>query len=80
MHDSAAVKPVYDLQKFEDSIPVNPPQLNIVSFETINPASAAIISKMTLSSTWLWTLIIVMLITLGFVTYRLTKEMSKKEK
>ena len=77
MHDSTATKPVYDLQKFEDSIPSNPPQLDIVSFETIKPASA-VISKMTLSSTWLWTLIIVVLITLGFVTYRLTKEMSKK--
>lgn len=77
MHDSSSTKPLYDLQKFEDSIPARPPQLNIISFETINPTSA-VISKMTLSSTWLWTLIIVVLVTLGFVTYRLTKEMGKK--
>ena len=79
MHDSAAIKPVYDLQQFADSIPSNPPQLKIISFETINPASGVSKNKMIISSTWIWVLIIAVLVVLGFVTYRLTKEMSKKE-
>lgn len=77
LHDSAAVKPVYDLQQFQDSIPSNPSQLKILSFENINASSPA--TKKTLSAVWIWVLIIAALIVLSFVTFRLMKEMGKRE-
>jgi len=78
MHDAAAIKPVYDLQQFKDSIPKILPQLEIGSFEKIDIKSSAVKNKLFISSAWLWPLIIVVLVTLGFITYRLTKEMNKE--
>ncbi|HEX5154714.1 MAG TPA: hypothetical protein VFW07_24875 [Parafilimonas sp.] len=77
MHDPAAIKPVYDLELFKDSVPKTLPQLEIASFEKIDNKSSVAENKFFISSAWLWPLIIVVLATLGFITYRLTKEMSK---
>ena len=77
MHSAAAIKPVYDLQQFKDSIPGILPQLEIASFEKINIESSIAKNKFFISSAWLWPLIIVVLTALGFITYRLTKEMDK---
>jgi len=77
LHDPAAIKPVYDLEQFKDSIPGILPQLEIASFEKIDNKSSAAENKFFISSAWLWPLIMVVLATLGFITYRLTKEMNK---
>lgn len=76
MHNSTAAKPAYDLQQFEDSIPVNLPQLKIISFENVH--SSVIGNKTIFSSTWIWAVIIAVLITLGFITFKLTKEMNTR--
>ncbi len=77
MHDSTAVKPVYDLRQFQDSISYNIPALNIISFENINSNKPT--AGETFSSKWIWPAIIIMLIVLGFFTVRLIKEVDKKK-
>lgn len=77
LHDSTAVAPVYDLQNFKDSIPATLPQLKIISFENISPAT--IKNKTGLSAAWIWILIISALTALGFITFMLMKEMNKEK-
>ncbi len=77
MHDSSAVKPVYDLRQFQDSISYNIPALNITSFENLN--SAVSVTSISISSKWIWPAIIIMLVVLGFFTVRLIKEVDKKK-
>jgi len=77
MHDPLAIKPVYDLKQFKDSISYDIPTLQVVSVEKINsvqPADNSFISK-----NWIWPVIIIVLIVLGFFTLRLTREVGKRD-
>ena len=75
MSDPSAVKPVYDLKQFKDSIGYNIPALQILSFEKLNKAQPG---KASVSRKWIWPIIIIMLIVLGFFTLQLTKEVNKR--
>jgi hypothetical protein len=76
MHDSSAVKPLYDLRQFKDSIPYNIPELHIISFEKLNATRQ---NAEGISTKWIWPAIIVMLIVLGFFTARLIKEVNNRK-
>jgi hypothetical protein len=76
MHDSSAVKPVYDLKQFKDSIPYDIPALGVVSFENLDTNQQNIEG---LSAKWIWPVIIIMLVVLGFFTVRLIKEVNNKK-
>ncbi len=78
MHDSTVATPVYDLQKFEDSIPAVIPRLKITSFKDISGNNATVKSHFAISSTWLWILILAILAALGFITYKLMNEVKNK--
>lgn len=77
MHDSSAIKPVYDLKQFKDSISFDIPALNIVSFEKLNTEQPN--TGMRVSKNWIWPVIIAMIIILGFFSLRLIKAVNTKD-
>ncbi len=76
MHNSSAIKPVYDLRQFSDSIPATIPKLNVLAFEKINAATVK--TGGFFSSKWIWPVIIIMIAVLAFFTVRLTREVNKR--
>lgn len=76
LDDSNAVRPVYDLEKFRDSLPQELPSLGYtspaLSNETGNSAKSDEKTK-----GWLWPVIIAVLLLLGGLSYRLLKDMKK---
>jgi hypothetical protein len=77
MNDSSAIKPVYDLQQFKDSIIQNVQELKILSFKKIEQV------KKEETTLWinklLWPIIIVVVLVLATLTFRLTKEIQQKK-
>ena len=76
MHNTSAIKPVYDLKQFKDSIAYDIPSLQILSVEKINTAQP--VNNTAIAKNWVWPVIIIMLIVLGFFTMRLTREVNKR--
>lgn len=77
MNDSFAVAPVYDLQQFKDSIPNGVTELkysNIQPVEIARPAAATGFFK----QSWLWPVMIGVLVVLVLFTVKLTRDMSGK--
>jgi len=78
MNDSLAVAPVYDLEKFKDSIPKNIDEIKYSDIQPINGKAAAQPSTF-FKQSWLWPVMIAGLAILVLFTWRLTKEMRVKE-
>lgn len=77
MQNSLADKPVYDLKQFTDSIGYDIPVLEIASIEELNNAQP--INESFFSKNWIWPVIVIVLLVLGFFTLRLVREVNKRE-
>ena len=78
MNSATAVKPLYDLQNFSDSIPTNLPVLTFGTIEQNN--NSAVPGNTIFTKDWLWPVLIFVLAILAFFTWRLAKDIQKKNK
>lgn len=78
MNDINARAPQYDLQNFKDSIPTAIASIRLLGIEPIVPTNTNA-NKTIFRQSWLWLVIITLLVGLLYFTWSLTKEISKKE-
>jgi len=76
INNPMAVKPVYDLQNFADSISANLPHLGFSAIKQNN--NPGVKQKTFFTSDWLWPVLIIVLCILTFFTWHLAKDMQKK--
>ena len=76
--DSLASSPKYDLAAFADILDFNPKELSIgdIRQNNRNPIAS---SNSKASNIFLWTIIIAVLVTLIYFTFKMTKEINKKK-
>ncbi len=69
--------PQYDLSQFKDSIPQ---QLNILTYSTFTTTlqQPAVINEKPKTNQWLWPVIIIAVLSLGYLTYRMASDMKQK--
>jgi hypothetical protein len=73
--NESVTAPQYDLLQFSDSIPN---QLTSVSYHYLQPSGLVVQKKKALDmDNWLWPAIIIVILALGFLTYKLLTEMKR---
>ena len=72
-----ATYPQYDLSLFKDSIPQ---QLNILTYSpfTSTPLQPAVVKEKPKTNQWLWPVIIIAVLSLGYLTYRMANDIKQK--
>lgn len=78
MSDANAATPKYDLQQFKDSIPDYLQQVKVGTVQPI-PKTMQSANKSIFKKSWIWAVIIAILVGLIFFTTQLTKEVAKKK-
>jgi len=78
MNDLNAKAPEYDLQAFKDSLPRDIPRISFSNIEAMPATNAVTASTSFFKRSWLWAVIIVILVGLLFFTWKLTREVGKK--
>lgn len=78
LDDALAIAPNYDLSAFRDSIPLNGELLTVTgSPERMKPIS--IKHEKDNNRWWIWPALAVLILSLGFLTYRLVQDMKKRD-
>lgn len=77
MNSLNAPLPEYDLQSFRDSIPFDLPEIKISEIEPITDKNAKT-EKVFFKQVWVWPVILMILLLLGYFTYRLSRDVAGK--
>ncbi len=77
--DSLAHAPDYDLQQFSGKIPKSVATLNVGKIEVINERKINLTSKKN-HKWWIWPIIVVVILLLGYSTLTLTRDVNKQNK